>query len=110
MNTPLRRLAYATAIVVVGAFAVLHLKGPNGLPDLIEKRRAIRVLEEQNKSLKADNERRRLRNHDLKSKPDAWDLEIRKRMEKLKKGETNFRLPPEGPAAPRVEGEADQPK
>jgi hypothetical protein len=61
----------------------------------MEKRRAIRVLEEKNEALRKDNERRRLRNKDLEQNPDAQDLEIRKRTEKLKQGETHFKLPRE---------------
>jgi cell division protein FtsB len=97
MTTALRRLAYTAAIVVAGGFAVIHLRGPNGLEALLQKRRAIRALEAENKALAADNERRRLRNQDLKQKPETWDLEIRKRMEKQKEGEVQFKLPPEGP-------------
>jgi cell division protein FtsB len=93
MTTAFRRLAYSAVILVAGGFAFAHLRGPNGIPALIEKRKAIRSLEEQNESLRKDNERRRLRNKDLQHNPDAQDLEIRKRTEKLKKGETSFKIP-----------------
>jgi cell division protein FtsB len=95
MSTAIRRIGYAALIMVAGGFAFVHLRGPNGLPALMEKRRVIRDLEEQNGALKADNERRRARNEDLKEKPDTWDLEIRKRTEKIKENETDFKLPPE---------------
>jgi cell division protein FtsB len=95
MTTALRRVAFATVIFVAGGFAFFHLSGPNGIPALSEKRKAVRALEEQNEALRKDNERRKLRNKDLKQNPETWDIEIRKRMEKLKKGETNFKLPPE---------------
>jgi len=55
----------------------------------------IRAMEDQNEALRRDNERRRLRNKDLQQDPETLDLEIRKRTEKIKKGETNFKLPPE---------------
>jgi cell division protein FtsB len=80
-------------ILVAGGFAFAHLRGPNGIAALMEKRQAIRTLEEQNDALRRDNERRRLRNRDLQNNPEAQDLEIRKRTEKLKKGETTFKTP-----------------
>ena len=95
MTIALRRIVFAAAIFVAGGFAFVHLRGPNGIPALTEKRKAVRTLEEQNEALRKDNERRKLRNKDLQQNPETWDLEIRKRMEKLKKGETNFKLPPE---------------
>jgi len=61
----------------------------------MEKRKMIRAMEDQNEALRRDNERRRLRNKDLQQDPETLDLEIRKRTEKIKKGETNFKLPPE---------------
>jgi cell division protein FtsB len=103
MSTAIRRLGYAALIVVAGGFAFVHLRGPNGLPALLEKRRVIRDLEEQNSALRADNERRRSRNRDLKEKPDTWDLEIRKRTEKIKENETDFKLPPDAANSTREE-------
>ena len=95
MTTAFRRLTYAAAIVVAGGFAFAHLQGPNGVAALMEKRKMIRAMEDQNEALRRDNERRRLRNKDLQQDPETLDLEIRKRTEKIKKGETNFKLPPE---------------
>ena len=99
MTTVSRRLTYGVAILIAGGFAFAHLRGPNGLTALMEKRREIRALEQENAQLKADNDRRRQRNADLSQNPNTWELEIRKRTEKIKKGETDFKLPLEPPAA-----------
>jgi cell division protein FtsB len=93
MTTAFRRLAYSAVILAAGGFAFAHLRGPNGIAALMEKREAIRAMEEKNEALRRDNERRRARNQDLQQNPDAQDLEIRKRTEKLKKGETSFKIP-----------------
>ena len=95
MTTAFRRLAYSAAILVAGGFALAHLRGPNGVAALLEKRKMIRTMEESNDALRKDNERRKQRNKDLQQDPETLDLEIRKRTEKIKKGETNFKLPPE---------------
>ena len=100
MTTLSRRLTYGVAILIAGGFAFAHLRGPNGLTALLEKRREIRLLEQENAQLKADNERRRQRNTDLQKDPNTWELEIRKRTEKIKKGETDFKLPAEQPVKP----------
>ncbi len=105
MKFSLRNLSFVAAFVLLGAYVILALRGPQGIPALLEKREEIRKLEEQNQSLRADVERRRERIKVLDSSPEAQELEIRKRLKLQRKGDTTLYLPehPEQtPTAPAV--------
>jgi cell division protein FtsB len=86
-----------TAITAVGVYAVLALRGPQGIPALMEKRHEIRELEEQNATLARENQRKKERIDLLKHSPEQQELEIRKQLKLLKPGETSFILPGGGP-------------
>ena len=93
MNAVFRRLTILTAFVLVCAYGYIALRGPQGIPALIEKRREIRALEEQNADLKRDIEYRRERIRRLKDSASEQEQEIRKRLHLLRPGETQFVLP-----------------
>lgn len=93
MSSLLRNLSLSCVIVVVSAYGLAALRGPNGLPALTEKRRHIQTLQENNASLAADNLRKKERIELLKTSRPAQDLEIRERLKLLRPGETQFILP-----------------
>ena len=89
-------------LVVIGVFAVIALRGPNGMPALTEKRKDIQVLQEVNATLAAENERKRARIEKLKNSRAEQELEIRNRLKMLRPGETQIILPDQPkPEAPK---------
>ena len=93
MNFLLRRTGYLTLFVMIAVFAVIALRGPQGIPALTEKRREIQMLQEQNADLQKENERKRERIVRLNESQAEQELEIRNRLKLLRKGETSFILP-----------------
>ena len=100
MNFLLRKSGYLTVIVMVAVCALIALRGPQGVPALMEKRKEIRLLQEQNADLQKDNERRRDRIVRLQVSGAEQELEIRNRLKLLRKGETSFILPDPPKATP----------
>ena len=93
MTTAVRRIAFAALLFVIGVYGFIALRGPQGVPALIEKRREIRQLEEENANLQRDNEYKKERIERLKNSASEQDIEIRKNLKLLKPGETSFILP-----------------
>jgi cell division protein FtsB len=83
-------------IAIVIAYAWIAVSGPQGLQALVEKRREIRELQEQNAAATREIEHRRDRIRRLQDSPSEQEMEIRKQLKLLKPGETTFILP-EGP-------------
>jgi len=94
--TALKTIACGLLLAAAGGFAYIHLQGPNGIPALREKRDAIQQVEEQNRLLRLQNGQLRQRNEDLQ-KPEVIEMEIRRRLHKLRKGEKDFKIPDEAP-------------
>jgi cell division protein FtsB len=103
MNSIFRNLGFIAVFLVIAAWGIIALRGPNGISALAEKRRQIQVLQDQNASLAADNGRKRERINQLKTSRPAQELEIRERLKLLRPGETQFILPdpPKDNAAPK---------
>ena len=87
-------------LVLLGTERIEVLRGPQGVSALLDKRREVRQLEEQNAAKAAENERRRERIHRLEQNSTEQELEIRKQLKLLRPGETTFILedPPKAPA------------
>ena len=102
MNFLLRRTGYLTLFVMIAVFAVIALRGPQGIPALMEKRREIQLLQEQNADLQKENERKRERIVRLNESQAEQELEIRNRLKLLRKGETSFILPEPSPDQPKA--------
>lgn len=83
------------AFALVGVYAAVMLRGPQGILALKQKRQSIRELQEQNATLAGENRRKRERIETLKKNP---EMEIRKELKLLRPGETAFILP-EQPAS-----------
>ncbi|MBK5292913.1 MAG: hypothetical protein JJE04_14735 [Acidobacteriia bacterium] len=91
MTPALKKLASLALLMAAGGFAYIHLQGPKGIPALLEKHDAIEKLEEKNRLLRESNDRQRARNLDLQ-RPEVLELEIRKRVNKLRDNEKDFKL------------------
>lgn len=94
----IRRFGIIAAFILVGVYAVVVLRGPQGVNALMEKRREIRELQEQNATLARENLRKKDRIQRLKDNPSEQEMEIRKQLKLLKPGETSFILPEPPPA------------
>ena len=97
MNHLLRKVVYLAICVAACAYALVAFRGPNGVPALMEKRRQITAMQEQNATLAADNQRKRERIEKLDKDRAVQELEIRKRLKLLHPGETQFILPDRSP-------------
>ena len=93
MNPFVRRIIFVVAFGLLGAYGVVALRGPQGIPALREKWDDIRKLEEENANLQRENDYRRERIRKLEGSPSDQELEIRKKLKLLRPGETTFILP-----------------
>ena len=71
----------------------MFLRGPQGLPALLEKRREIRQLVERNANIRLENDRRKDRIRRLEESRSEQEMEIRKQLKLQRAGETTFILP-----------------
>ena len=106
MNLLLRRLGVLLALLLAAAYAVVVLRGPNGVTALAARRQQIRMLQEKNASLEADNKRKRERIELLKHHRETLDYEIREKLKLVKPGEQQVIVdgtapPPAATAPPR---------
>jgi cell division protein FtsB len=99
MNHLLRRLCLLLILLLIAAYAVAVLRGPNGLTALAARRQQIREMQEKNASLEADNKRKRERIELLKHHRETLDYEIREKLKLVKPGEEQVIVDGEPPAA-----------
>jgi cell division protein FtsB len=88
-----RRAGYTILLGLMAMYGVMALRGPRGIPALLEKRREIRQLEEQNAASAAEIERRRERIERLQHSGPEQEMEIRKQLKLQRPGENTFLLP-----------------
>ena len=93
MNVFTRRIVYVAVFALIAAYGYFSLRGPQGLPGLMEKQRQIRAMEEQNAALQRENQYRQNRIQKLKENRSEQEMEIRKQLKLLRPGETSFILP-----------------
>ena len=96
MGKFLRKNGMLALILAIGIYAIFALRGPAGIPALLEKQEQIRALQTENANLEAANQRRRHRIERLKHSRTEQELEIRERLKKLKPNETQLILPDSG--------------
>jgi len=97
----IRRLWLIAGLATLGVCVIITLRGPHGTAALQRKQGEIRALQEKNAELKREIEERRNRNRRLRENPEEQELEIRKRLNLLKKGEKYFVVPETPPAGAR---------
>ena len=86
------RYVYLVAFLVMAGYAILTLRGPSGVPGLLEKRRQIEVMEKRNAALAQDNEHKREHIQRLSNNPAEQELEIRQRLKLIHPGEKVYIL------------------
>jgi cell division protein FtsB len=87
MKAPFVRIAYVVAVVAVASYAFFTLRGPHGIPALLERQHQIQEMQQRNAKL--DREIERMRDHiqRLTDNPAQQELEIRERLKLVKPGE-----------------------
>ena len=95
MNTSVRRAIFLIVFALIGAYGLMELRSPQGIPALRQRWTEIRKLEEENANLQRENNYRRERIQKLESSASEQELEIRKKLKLLRPGETSFILPPQ---------------
>jgi cell division protein FtsB len=89
---PSVRLASIVAFLVVVGYAFVTLRGPKGVPGLLEKRHQIEEMEKSNAVLAQQNERQREHIRRLSSNPEEQELEIRQRLKLVHPGDKVYIL------------------
>jgi cell division protein FtsB len=87
----LRPLAALAALVGLAAYAMIMLRGPQGISAWTEKRKEIQTLEEQNANLQRDIDAKKRRIERLKSDPATQELELEK-LGLVHKDDTQFKI------------------
>jgi len=81
------KAAYALVVVLGILYAFVVLRGPNGIPGLLEKRRQVREYELVNQQLHREIEEKQERIHRLQDNSSEQEFEIRQRLKLAKPGE-----------------------
>jgi cell division protein FtsB len=92
MRSSVARLGYVLIVLVAASYALITLRGPQGVPALIQKQKEIRELEKQNADLAREIESRRQRIQRLREDESEQELEIRQRLKLVRPGEKVFIL------------------
>ena len=87
----LRPIAVLATLTALAAYAVIMLRGPQGLSALSEKQKQIRSLEEENANLAREVEARKQHIKRLESDPATQVLELRK-LGFVGQGDTQFNV------------------
>jgi len=89
----LKKTGYLTVAIILGVYTFIAFRGPQGIPSLLEKRKEIQQLQEQNADLTREISQKRDHIERLKHSPTEQDYEIRKRLKLQKPDDTTFILP-----------------
>ena len=87
MKAPLSRVAYVMAFLMVISYAFFTLRGPKGIPGLLERQRQIQETEKRNTALAREIERKREHIQRLANNPAEQEKEIRQRLKLVHPGE-----------------------
>ena len=93
MNRTPARFVFVFTFLVVAGYAIITLRGPTGVPGLLEKRRQIELLENRTGALAQENERIRERIRRLSNNPAEQELAIRQRLKLVRPDEKVYVLP-----------------
>jgi len=80
MKPPLTRFAYVAALLVAAVYALVTLRGPQGIPAVIQKQHQIEQMEKSNLVLNQEIERKKDHIRRLTDNPAEQELEIRERL------------------------------
>jgi len=86
------RTAYAIVVLCGIVYAFVALRGPNGIPGLLEKRRLVQQYEMSNEQLQRELEQKQERIQRLQNDPGEQEIEIRQRLKLAGPGEKIYIL------------------
>jgi cell division protein FtsB len=92
MKVSLWKIGFGGLFLGCVGYGFVELRGANGVSGLVEKRREVRDLEQQNQLLHKQIEAKKARIERLRDNPEEQELEIRKRLKLMKPGEKSFIL------------------
>lgn len=87
MKISLVRTIYALVVLCGIVYAFVELRGPNGIPGLLEKRRQVHEYETSNQQLHREIEQKQEWIQRLQNDPDEQEIEIRQRLKFAGPGE-----------------------
>jgi cell division protein FtsB len=87
MKAPFSRLAYVMAFLMVVSYAFFTLRGPKGIPGLLERQHQIQEAEKRNAGLAREIEQKREHIKRLADNPAEQEKEIRQRLKLVHPGE-----------------------
>ena len=87
MKAPLSRLAYVMVFLTVIGYAFFTLRGPKGIPGLLERQHQIQEAEKRNAGLAREIEQKREHIKRLADNPAEQEKEIRQRLKLVHPGE-----------------------
>ncbi len=80
MKISVVRTVYATVVLLGIVYAFVVLRGPNGIPGLLDRRRQVREYEQANRQLHQEIEQKQERIKRLRESPTEQEFEIRQRL------------------------------
>ncbi len=92
MKIPLKTFLSTLALVLAACWVLSTLHGSGGISMVLEKRREIRELQEQNANLQREIEYKQKRIRSLSEDHTEQELAVRQQLRLLKKRETTFVL------------------
>ncbi len=92
MKSLAAKFAYVVAVLMVAGYALVALRGPQGIPGLVEKKRQVQEMEKRNAALARAIEQKRDRINRLRDSQTEQELEIRQRLKLVRPGEKVFIL------------------
>ena len=93
MKPLFKNLGLAVLLGMIGVYVFLELTGPRGVASLLEKRRAVKELQESNAALESENEAKKALIEELRDNRETQNLEIRKRYRLQAPNSVDFYLP-----------------
>jgi len=87
MKISVVKTAYALIVLCGIVYAFVELRGPNGIPGLLEKRRQVHEYEVNNEQLHREIEQKQERIQRLQTDPQEQEIEIRQRLKLAGPGE-----------------------
>src|ERR1019366_7379614 len=87
MKISIVKTAYALIVLCGVIYAFVALRGPNGIPGLLDKRRQVHEYEVSNEQLHREIEQKQERILRLRNDPQEQEIEIRQRLKFASPGE-----------------------
>jgi cell division protein FtsB len=87
MKISIVKTAYAFVVLCGIVYAFVTLRGPNGIPGLLDKRRQVHAYEMSNEQMHREIEQKQERILRLRNDPQEQEIEIRQRLKFAGPGE-----------------------